>query len=488
MRRFIGLAVVMGLWLMGPALAEDASPQSEVEVVAEPVSAAGAQFKDGGGKPLGELIKSITFKGELRTRFEVWVNPTDADDDLRDNADFFDARERLGLGFELVDDVSVYIEVQGSHVWGGDSGVNQPALVGDDDDAEVFLAYVDVGTTLPIAGSTGTEMELNVRIGRQEITLPGEMLLGDNSSYDGRSVDGLHFTTDDGAGLALGFAYARLVENDIIDTSTGTLPGERTIRVNKVDADADADFYGLYGIYDGLQDARINAYLLYLTSREDDGTGDAVYGTYGDLNIWTFGARGAFDGKVGDQDMDGHAEIAVQFGDEGDTDDISAFAGELEVGWTYQKGQEWEIRLAAGLNYATGDGDATDTDQDRFNPLLGDVEDRLGKADALILSNIFAWYLEATAKPTADTELGIAFLMANAEEEDDVVAGGVPRGVGADDDAIGSELDIWGGYDVTDNLALSTGLCLLMPDEYMTGDPGEDDTMYRFFVEAKVVW
>lgn len=488
MRRFIGLAVVMGLWLMGPALAEDASPQSEVEVVAEPVAAAGAQLKDGSGKPIGEAIKSITFKGELRTRLEVWSNLNDADDDLKDNADFFDVRERLGLGFELLDDVSAYIEVQGSHVWGGDNGVNQPALVGDDDDVEVFLAYVDVGTTLPIAGSTGTEMELNIRIGRQEMTLPGEMLLGDNSRYDGRSIDGLHFSTDDGAGLGLGFMYARLVENDILESSTGTLPIERTQRVNKVDADADADLYGLYAVYTGLQDATIDAYLIYLTSREDDGTGDALYGTYGDQNRWTFGARGAFDGKIGDQDMDGHAEIAVQFGDVGDDDDISAVAAELEVGWIYQKDQEWQIRLATGLNYATGDDDAADDDQERFNPLLGDVEGRLGRADVIILSNIFAWYLEATAKPTADTELGIAFLMFTAEEEDDVVAGGVARGAGADDDAIGNELDIWGAYDVTDNFALSTGLSVLMPDEYLTGDPGEDDNMYRFFVEAKVVW
>lgn len=495
MRRFAGLVVVLGLVCLGPALAEELSPQSEVEAVAEPTAAAGAQFVDGSGKPLGDAIKSVKFSGELRTRFEVWVNLFDFDEDIEDDADFFDARERVGLGFSFAEMVDAYVELHANHVWGNSDPV---AVETDNDDASIYLAYVDLHTVLPFSGSGGSDIPVTLRIGRQEITLPGEMLLGDNDRYDGHSFDALHLMSDDKSGFAWGVAVARIVENDAFD-GTGTSPLDRVnqggLRIAKADACADADLYAVYGIYTGYPDVTIDGYILYLDSRADP-AGDAVFLGLGREKRWTIGGRVAGLFQLGEQDMDARGEIAFQTGDDGMAeDDISAFAAELEVGWTYNKNfkdnQAWQLRLAAGLEYASGDDDATDSDVEAFDPLFGEVTGRLGRADLLVLTNILAYYIEGTAKPNAKTELGIAFLVATAAEEDDVQAGGVARpatSTGDESDDVLNELDIWAGYQVTDNFSVSAGWSVTMPDEFITGENGEDDEGHRVFFEAQLKW
>ena len=200
---------------------------------------------------------------------------------------------------------------------------------------------------------------------------------------------------------------------------------------------------------------------------------------------YTLGGRLATSYALDDKNvLDGKVELAYQFGDDnadgdgdGDNDGIGAFAAELEVGWTPNKGDpEWEARFALGLNFATGDDDLTDDDAETFDPLNGDVHERLGKADVLVLANVMAYYIEAVAKPVEQAELGICYLIASAEEDN-----------AAGDDDILDELDLWAGYTVTENLSLEAGVAIVMPDDWLVG-AGTDDNAYRVFIEANVKW
>lgn len=75
-------------------------------------------------------------------------------------------------------------------------------------------------------------------------------------------------------------------------------------------------------------------------------------------------ASGNWPGEHWDYDID----LASQYG-ESDGRDHSAWAAHVEAGHTWD--HPWKPRLAAWLNYASGDRDPTDGKNDRFDPLYG---------------------------------------------------------------------------------------------------------------------
>lgn len=479
MRRFAGLVVVLGLF-MGPALAEEA-PQSEIEAAAKPKAAAGVQFVDGKGKALGELVKTVKFTGEIRERAEFVDNLVDYDGDFDDSAEFVNSRVRLGFGFEFVQGISALIELQTVEHWGDDG--TWAANAGEESDVEIYQAWMQIDTVMPFSGAGGADIPLVIKIGRQEVTLADEMLLGDDDRYDGTTLDAVLLSTETGTGWDLHVLAGRLEEADMWDASTdldrdttnryvaGTLTGE----------EADNDVYAAFFTYTGIVDWTFNGYLITLDVNDTVAVAEELR--------HTMGGRAASHYAFNEQSIiDYKAEVAFQFGDTGATGDISAFAAEAELGWIPNKGQDWETRFSAGINYASGDDDAADDDDERFNPLLCDVSQRLGKADHMELSNVMAWYIQAVSRPVKHIELGATILMADAVEEEDVMAAGMADAdLTAEDDGLLSEVDLWAKYEVSENLALDGGVAIVMPDDYIVG-AGEDDTAYRLWFEAQLKW
>lgn len=457
MRGFAGVVVVLGLVLTGSALAGDAA--------------------------------DVKVTGSVLERLELVNNATNFDGDVYDRVDGVLSRVRLGFDASLADGVSARVVLQNYGTWGDDlfSPVGG-AIDGDEDDIEVYEAFIKLDTVMPFEGSGGKDIPLTIAIGRMEITLGDEMLLGDDSRYDGNSFDAVHLTTDTGDGLLLGLVLASVTEGDAVDMSAAA--GSAVFAPGSVSGEeVDTYLFGLYGTYKGVKDTTIDGYVLV---RDRNGTGDDL--TFaGDPAIvdelrYTLGARYVGKFEIAEkQELEVKGEIAAQFGDQGADGDISAFGGELVVGWTPNKGApEWETCIALNLAYASGDDDGTDDEDGRFDPLYGDVDGRLGKADYLILSNVLAYGLEVTTKPKGESgkvNLGLGFLMATAVEEDDTMAGGQAGVPG--DDAILTEVDVWAGYKVTDNLSLEAGVCYIMPDDYLTGG-GQDDEVTRIFLEASL--
>lgn len=114
--------------------------------------------------------------------------------------------------------------------------------------------------------------------------------------------------------------------------------------------------FGVTGYVRNLSsDVVVEPYWLY--SDEETGGGKQIH----TAGIHTFG-------RIGDSDWDYDFDFVGQWGELGGLDH-QAWAAHAELGHTWD--HPWKPRLAAWLNYASGDQDPTDGDSGRFDPLYG---------------------------------------------------------------------------------------------------------------------
>jgi hypothetical protein len=139
------------------------------------------------------------------------------------------------------------------------------------------------------------------------------------------------------------------------------------------------NLHGLYGTIDGaLPGSKIEPYLLWrLNQRQKTETGSV-----GNLDFTTIGLRWA--GKL-PRRLDYSLEIARQQGSLG-TDQIRAWAGHWVVGYAVAAARK--PRLFAELNYASGDGNASDGKRHTFDQLFPSGHEKLGLADQVGWKNI----------------------------------------------------------------------------------------------------
>ncbi|HOD51372.1 MAG TPA: alginate export family protein, partial [Candidatus Hydrogenedentes bacterium] len=218
-----------------------------------------------------------------------------------------------------------------------------------DDDVEVYQSYIEANEMFGLP--------LRLRVGRQEIALGSEWLVGVNdtsSFFTGLSFDAARLT------------YAT-------DMFSVDLFAAELAEGGPFEEDEDVWLYGLYGSYLGLEDIVIDAYWLWV--RDARRLSDTNLGWFGEwiedvfslddydpTNLHTVGLRGA--GTIGAFDFE--AEFAYQFGDAdqvgflfrpffyGDDDaDFQAWAGNLEVGYTFD--MAWQPRVWLGAAYFDGE-------------------------------------------------------------------------------------------------------------------------------------
>ena len=119
------------------------------------------------------------------------------DDDSTNSLDFVEQRTRLAVRADFTNEVSAFIELDSYDIWGQDFRSNY--VTGFDtaaasvDDVEVYQAYIQAENMWGFP--------LRMRIGRQEMSLGSEWLVGTNdasSFFQGLSFDGLRldYATD----------------------------------------------------------------------------------------------------------------------------------------------------------------------------------------------------------------------------------------------------------------------------------------------------
>lgn len=252
---------------------------------------------------------------------------------------------RLSVDAAFTDNVAAVIEFDHLTEWG--TAFRSNYITGIDGagagSVNLYQAYIEADEWFG--------HPLRLRLGRQEIRLGSEWLVGANDGGPAPAW-GLSF---DGARLT----YSR-------DNFTLDLWGTKLFDDGGAEADGDIDFYGIYGSYSGIEDLTLEAYWMYV--RDASGINDSRLGFFAERleDIWgvdnysgtrlhTIGMRAS--GAMGAFDFE--AELAYQFGDGGhagslfrpvfygdDRADYDNFGLNLELGYTLPMAWEPRIHLA----------------------------------------------------------------------------------------------------------------------------------------------
>jgi hypothetical protein len=411
----------------------------------------------------------VTVSGELRSRWEMHRrNMTDfRSKDSHDHEEWVDSRLRLGLEFELAAGTKVFVQPQVNYAWGAD---------GEEDDLLLYQGYVVF--TPQIFG-----YDTVLTIGRQELAMGSEMLLGNDSKYAGLSHDAVRLDVKPLDKLSTTLFVSKLVEGTVAGADEASGLATTGAYIN------DVHLWGLWNTYDFESlDAVLDVYLLYLQSDVEFNTAPfasfmAASGAVNEFNtdgkIWTLGSRFKLDKfEVFGQKFDYSVELAIQAGTiniggfpvvdgvrQNDLDIKDSFAFETELGWS--PALPWSPRLCAGMAWASGDDAADDGNINHFFEIYQDVQGRLGKADLFVLENLRCWYTTLTFKPMDIKKLdaGISFLRFNAFEEGDVLGTGGTQLVGSDCNDIGDEYDVFLGYELNSNADLKFCWSYVEPED-----------------------
>ena len=435
-------------------------------------------------------------------------------DDNGNSSKFVEQRTRLSVKADFTNEVSAFIELDSYDIWGEDfrsnhiTGVDGRAASGDD--VEIFQAYIEANEMWGLP--------LRARVGRQELSLGSEWLVGTNEAtafFQGLSFDALRLTYATDMFSVDAFA-ATLAEGGIAEE------------------DGDVSLYGVYGSYLGLEDITIDAY--YLLVRDARSLNDTnfiwfaewledVFGLddYDVTNINTIGLRGA--GTIGAFDFE--AEAAFQFGDAGqngflfkpflygdDGAEYDSWAANLEVGYTFD--MTWQPRVYLGYAYFGGEDNRDISwfdwwwpfDQPQasvsFNRLFSNWE-YSEFFDNTELTNVHIFRGGVSAMPTESLELLLSVAYFDVDETFDSPVywdfGGfrIPMfpfrsyATQSNDSELGWEVGLYATYHYTEDLTFKAGWAHLFVGDGLaegnfvtnnglgfTGGSADDDADYLF--------
>jgi hypothetical protein len=323
------------------------------------------------------------------------------------------------------------------------------------DTFDLRLAYLELG---------GSEKSpAAIRIGRQEINLGEERLVGSSGwANTARSFDAARLSLHWGKYRLEAFAAfpVALHDGDVGDH----VPGN--------------NIYGLYGTFDNVvPGSKIEPYLFWRLNQRLK----TEFGETGNLNFTTAGIR--WSGKL-PRRLDYSIEMARQQGSLG-ADRIQAWAGHWALGYTVAR--TWSPRLISEFNYASGDRNAKDGRRQTFDTLFPSAHDKHGLADQVGWKNILHYRTGLEFKParkwTAAYKFGAYWL---ADPHDALYgSSGVavvrnPAGVAGR--FVGTELDGMVGYSFSKQLQIGAGFGHLFTGTFLNRTTPGKGYSYPYFM------
>ncbi len=377
---------------------------------------------DAGGVVLTRGNAAVTLSAEFRLRAESRDPALPVLGAARDSMN--SGRFRLGLGVDAGPDLSAFVQFQKSVLEQGAASVDA-----------VHQAWLQWN---------GVADAADLEVGRFEMDYGSGLLVGtDDWSATGRAFDGARIQRR-------GASYRA----DLFWT--------QPVQEQAVAAGVEQSFGGLWLEFGG----EGLAMEVFGFARNDRS------GSSSDLADTTAGARlhGARDA------FHWSAEAALQFGDHG-TSDAGGSLGAVRAGWRLGH----RLEAAAGLTYASGDGDPADGDDDAFAPLYPESHAILGRQDIVQLTNVLDVYVEAGYDFDDAWRLaaaGHSFRMADDAGALPVAGAAAAPG----ESAIGQEIDLWVTGRLMPQLELQVGL-----SQFFAGNAiaSGDDQLWAF-VQAQV--
>lgn len=383
----------------------------------------------------GELPRWIRFSGDERMRLEGFSGggfQPGNDDAYLLNRLRFSATLQPAAWWKIV------TQTQDARVGGDNLTPHGPPR---QDTWDLRQAYAELGDPDkdPVA----------LRVGRQEISLGGERLVGVSQWQNvGRSFDAARLLMHYRKLKLTAFAASVVV---LRDGQVGS-------------ADAGNNLHGLYGsIADWIPNSTLEPYFMWRLQPNVR----SELGAFGHLDMKVSGAR--WLGKV--RAFDYNTSIVLERGSAA-TDQVNAWAGHWLAAYSFPK-MAGSPRLTAEYNYATGDGNPHDGQVNTFQLLYPTAHDRHGLTDQVGWRNIHHLRGTVEIKPHPKWNLTPsynAFWLADPRDalynsQGNVV---VPRV--ADGSAgrwVGQELDVAATYSITSVTQVGAGFGHIIPGTFL---------------------
>jgi hypothetical protein len=384
-----------------------------------------------------DLPKWLKFSGVYQGRLEGFSGGAFKNN----NSDaYYLNRFRINMNVNATPWLRFSFQMQDARVFGKNTVAAPPFQ----DTVDLRVAYVELGDS--------ETKRWGVRAGRQVLVFGDMRLIGHlNWMNTARSFDAVRAT----------YRFKGTRVDAFASTVVAQVDGEfnRAIR-NKAD--------NLHGIWVNapklVKNMTIEPYVLWRTTR---GLRTET-GVLGKRDFKTYGIR--FVGKVGKTNFDYNTEMNRQWGSLA-TDDISAWAGHWNLGYTTPKmlmKPKWMVEY----NYASGDNNPTDGKRGTFDQLYPTGHDKLGFADQVGWKNAHNFQLAAQLKQGAKWTFTPRYhwlWLASAKDALYAANGtAVFRDVtGAAGKYIGTEVDLTGTYAATKQMTVSFGYAHLFPGTFL---------------------
>lgn len=421
--------------------------------------------------------KPFTIHGEARFRSDYNSNTEDFNNDQGDGGSFWPYRIRLAAEGHFAKNITAWIEFQNASVLGGDFSPvkNGSGEVDEGGNAQLYQGNITIDGLW--------NKNFSLRMGRQEIVAGNELMLGDIDFYAGQAFDGFtgNFKLKKGNVMLLA---TRIAEGNVFPLDGAFLPpGVLCINCG---SGTTANFYGAYTTWNIPMNSMLDAYLLDLKAHG----GGA--GATGDFDVMTLGVRWSKD-VANKNGLFWNVEYATQSGDSGlddngngNVDSAGGSALEGWIGWSLKSGKN-NHRFYGKIERASGDDSATDNNADAFIPMFGDFHNRVGHGDWFFVSGsptalnggignlgLQAVALGWTGRFGDRHELGAEFWKVSSDKD---------TGAGK---KLGTETDVWYGYNYSKNLIFTASLSRLSPDDGLTGGGGApSDDVTRLYGQAR---
>lgn len=350
---------------------------------------------------------------------------------------YTEQRTTINVSADFSDDVSAFIELDSYNDWGSDLRDAQPAggsVSSGSNSANLYQAYIELGQVF--------DRDVSIKIGRQEVQLGSEFLVGNN----------------DTAGGFTGLSFDGIVSNYDFENFNVTLMNLKVFEGDKgsTATDGDGDLRGIYASYTGIEDMVIDGYVLHAR------LGIPSNSPNDNADILTIGARVAGDWNQVDYEV----EAAFQDGDAGIAGvDTGGMAVNAEVGYTFDT--DLQPRIFGGVAFFEGaDDDGTETG---FNRLFSDWEysEFQGNTD---ITNALIYRLGGSLQATE--KIGVSAVVTQFEADEDAFYAG--------EDDLGTEIGLYMTYAYSEDVAVEVGAATFLNGDVYDTDTTEEDPVYMY--------
>lgn len=343
-------------------------------------------------------------------------------------------RTRLGVWLSPSKNLSGYVQIQDSRVWG-----TEPSTVSDQKNLDLHQGYLKIDKLF------GAPVDL--QLGRQEYKIANERLMGAvDWSNVGRSFDG-EIVTWRGEKFALEFFNFYLVEKYLKGDS------------------ADVSMSGVHADLKLFKNYKFEPFLIFEMYSPSEVFNRTTIGLY--LN-------GKFNALWHE------TEFAYQLGKDkqtGTEKDYAAMMFAVNAGYKFG-GSGFVKGVSAGVDYLSGDNDPTDDKLKGFSTLYATNHKFYGYMDFFpsALSSAYGLmdiHAKVGFKLLDEIGAGINFHLFNSTEDFTLSAGGTSK-------AYGSELDLTFMYDYSDNVGATFGFSYFTPGDIFKQTAGKDASMWLY--------